>query len=201
MRDAPDLDIEAFASGYFPPSYSEADIPVCGDLLVPRISEVESEWYPGQWSAACEPSFWQLSEAPTHPDFALRFSLIPSFEPSVFIQVFSSGESHRLIVKEMSGAGGYEPGYIWRSRERVLTTVQVSELKRMIESERFFGPTAIDPDDGVLEDGCSFGFDGSQWIFERVDENGYAMVQHWSPNEGAAKELGEYLIDLTGWEF
>jgi len=43
--------------------------------------------------------------------------------------------------------------------------------------------------------------DGSEWIFERVDEAGYHMVKRWSPREGSAREIGLFLLDLTAWQF
>ena len=43
------------------------------------------------------------------------------------------------------------------------------------------------------------GFDGSEWLFEMVDQDGYRLVKRWSPDDGAAYDLGQVLIELSGW--
>lgn len=157
---------------------------------MPIIGEVEREWYPRQWRAASEPSFYELAQCEALPDLALRFGYIPSFDPSVFIRVQPDGEGLKLIAKKMTGAGGYDPGTLGRSKELRLTDKQASELRRMLSAEALFQEPPHT---------CELGFDGSQWIFEMVDKEGYKMVKRWSPNEGAAHNLGQFLIDLSGW--
>lgn len=182
-----------FASGYFPRTFGEPQID-CGYPAGPAalIGEVEQEWYPRQWQAAREPSFYGLSEQDIPPAFALRFSYIPSFTPSVFIRVHRESDGLRLVAKEMSGAGGYEPGKIARSKEVRLSSQQVLQLEKLLAEEALFEEPA---------DTCQLGFDGSEWIFEMVDSKGYRMVKRWSPNEGAAYNLGMHLAELSGWQF
>jgi hypothetical protein len=201
LASEPAVASEAFAGGYFPESYSEPTVSICGLPLQPRISEHESEWFGGQWRAACEPSIWAVSEATERPDFLLRFSALPSFSPSVFITVESEGENHTLTVKQMSGAGGYDAGSISRSKDVSLTTEEVAEIRRILADGDLFEQTGQGPVSESSEGSCFFGFDGTTWIFETADENGYSMAQYWSPDGGASRTLGDYLIELSGWEF
>lgn len=182
---------QVFASNYFPESYGKPQLD-CGLPKGPiaLIGEVEKEWFPRQWMAAREPSFHLLAEQPTPPEFALRFSYIPSFAPSVFIRVQKDGDEFWLIAKEMSGSGGYEPGKIARSKKIRLSLEEVKELQRIMAVDRLF-------DEAV--DTCQMGFDGDEWIFERVDHQGYRMVKRWSPSEGAGYNLGQHLLKLAGW--
>ncbi len=117
---SPEQRSSPFASGYFPEEYSEPSLS-CGFPGGPRpiVGKVESEWYPSQWQAAGEPSFFELAQCTALPEFALRFSYIPSFDPSVFIRVQADGDGLKLIAKEMTFAGGYEPGKIGRSKKKL----------------------------------------------------------------------------------
>jgi hypothetical protein len=176
-----------FAHGYFPAEFGKPNR-TCG---YPLIGDIEREWYPRQWRAAYEPSFHALERCEALPEFALRFSYIPSFDPSVFIRVQSDNDGLSLIAKELTGAGGYDPGSLGRSKKIRLTDRQASELRSMLESGALFGEQP---------DTCELGFDGSQWIFETVDKDGYKLVKRWSPDEGAAYDLGRFLIELSGWD-
>lgn len=180
-----------FASSYVPPSYADPQVD-CGypNGPIALIGEVEKDWYPRQWKAAREPSFYLLSEHEKPPEFALRFSYIPSFTPSVFVRIHKEGDEYWLIAKEMDGAGGYDPGSIDRSKRVRLSSEQVAELQRLLDEESLFDEPP---------DTCQLGFDGSEWLFEMIDPNGYRMIKRWSPTEGAGYNLGRYLFDLSGW--
>lgn len=183
---------KSFAAGFFPAEYAEPHLS-CGYASgpAPIISEIESEWYPKQWLAASERSYYDLAQCETLPEFSLRFSYIPSFDPSVFIRIEPDGDGFKLIAKELTGAGGYEPGKLGRSKELQVTSQQMKELQKLLDTEALFQEYPI---------ACDFGFDGSQWIFEKVDGNGYKMVNRWSPQQGAAHTVGRYLMELSGWD-
>lgn len=180
-----------FAFGYFPPAFAEETLDCgFGGGPQPIIGEVEREWFPRQWQAACEPSLYAMARSAQPADFTLRFSYIPSFDPSVFITVQRKDEELVLIAKQLNGAGGYEPGTLARSKEIVLTDQQAVELETMLAEGGLFQETAK---------ACELGFDGSRWIFELVSTGEYRMVNRWSPSDGAAHDLGELLIRLSGW--
>ena len=192
QRSAASQASSGFARGYFPAEFAKPTLD-CGTPsgLLPLIGDIEQDWYPKQWQAAHEPSFYELTQCGTPPEFALRFSYIPSFDPSVFIRVQSDGDGLSLIAKQLTGAGGYDPGALGWSKKMQLTERQASELQQILASQALFEePPAT----------CEMGFDGSQWIFEMVDENGYRMAKRWSPSDGAAHNLGRFLIELSGWE-
>lgn len=158
--------VQNFASGYFPESYGDPLVDYCypGAEPWPLIGEVEQKWYPEQLMAAREPSFFLLSEQAAPPKFALRFSYIPSFSPSIFVRVQEDQGAYTLFAKRMDGAGGYEPGTIANSKKIRLSDQQVADLGRLLREDALFEEEA---------DGCSFGFDGSEWLFELVDRQGY----------------------------
>lgn len=184
---------QLFASGYFPPSFASPQVH-CGFHSDPveLISEVEEDWYPSQWKAAREPSFYLLSKQERPPEFALRFSYIPSFTSSVFIRIQKDGDEYWLIAKQMNGAGGYDPGSIDRSKRYRLSSRQVAELQRLLTEDALFSEPSDECQSG-------FGFDGTQWIYELIEPNGYRMIKRRSPSQGAGYNLGQYLIELSGW--
>lgn len=181
----------AFAHGYFPEDYGKPQVD-CGDPAgpIPVIGEVEHDWYPRQWKAAREPSFYRLSTDGVTPDFAFRFSYIPTFTPSIYVRIHKVDNGYSLIAKKMSGAGGYEPGEISQSKEVRLSPDQASELERRLADGKFFDQAPAT---------CDIGFDGSEWIFETVDKNGYKFLKRWSPESGTAHDLGLYLLGLSGF--
>jgi hypothetical protein len=181
-----------FADGYFPAEFGKPSQD-CGTSSGPWpiLSDIEQDWYPTQLRAAHEPSLYALTQCEAPPQFALRFSYIPSFDPSVFIRVQSDGDGLSLIAKQLTGAGGYDPGTLGWSKKTRLTDRQVSELRQLLASEALFEEPPIT---------CDLGFDGSEWIFELVDKDGYRMVKRWSPHQGAAHNLGRFLIELSGWD-
>jgi len=184
-------DTAAFAHGYFPADYGKPQVNC--DYLggpIPLIGEVERDWYPRQWKAAREPSFYRLSKEGVPPEFSFRFSYIPSFTPSVYVRIHKVENGYRLIAKKMSGAGGYEPGEISQSKEIRLSPDQASELERRLANGKFFDEAPAT---------CDSGFDGSKWIFESVDKNGYKFLKRWSPRSGAVRDLGVYLLGLSGF--
>lgn len=184
--------MELFGSGYFPKSYGEQSVDYCGGNAPPHplIGEYEQEWYPREWMAAREPSFFLLSENDASPDFALRFTYLPSFNPSVFIRVHKADDKYILIAKRMSRYGGDQSDSIANSKRIELSSEESSELERLLDEEGLFEEPA---------DYCGLGFDGSRWIFERVGPQGYRMVKRWSPTDGAGHNLGQYMFRLTDW--
>jgi hypothetical protein len=193
---APDQSLESqrgtgIADNYFPAQFAKPSED-CGYPVgpVPIVSKFERDWFAGEWRAASESSFYEAAQCKTVPEFALRFSYIPSFDRPMFIRVQSDRNGLSLIAKELSGDGGYDPGTLARSKKIRLTDKQASELKEMLISESLFEePPAT----------CEQGFDGSEWIFEMVDKDEYRMVKRWSPASGPAHDLGQLLIRLSGW--
>lgn len=184
--------VESFASGYFPESYGDPLVDYCGSDAGPwpLIGEVEEEWYPEQWMAGREPSLFLFSEQNAPPKFALRFSYIPSFSSSIFIRIQEDRGIYTLLAKRLDGAGGYEPGSIASSKKVRLSAQEVADLQQLLREDALFKEKA---------DGCSAGFDGSRWLFELVDPQGYRFVKRWSPTEGAGRRLGQHLVGLAGW--
>jgi len=80
-------------------------------------------------------------------------------------------DHYRLIGKQLSGAGGYEPGKLVRDTTIELSAEQVAQVKDLIDQSGYWSMGAD----------SSFGDDGSQWILEVVSNGRYRVVDRWTP--------------------
>lgn len=187
---------DAKGPAYFPPSFSTPSVPCDGpgkEVREPIVDDrIERGWYSGHLRAAEEPSLYLESQAPHAPGSAtLRFTWLRSFHAPIIVRIETRGpDRQQLIAKQLSGAGGYAPGTINRRVDRPLTASEGRRLEELLVRTRLLAlPPKV----------CDGGLDGAQWIIEAADRNGYHFVNRWTPREGAVREVGEYLLGLTGW--
>lgn len=184
---------------YFPAGFPKQLQPDSCGADRPRLSEVETEWFSKQWSAACEPPLQNADSSNNESKFSFRFSILPSFDSSLFMRLETHGQGQTLIVKKMTGSGGYNPGIIGLSKQIELTDNEVSAIRdslakiivardAQIAETRLEGP----------KDSCFFTFDGTTWIFETVQDGQYDLVQANSPREGPLFDLGIMLLTKAG---
>lgn len=190
---------DEFAAGYFPANFADP-VPVCGGNEYPRIGEVEEEWYPAQLAAACEPSLHKVSQSVIgQGDFMLRLSLMPSFAPSTFVTVEKASGDYTLTIRQMSGAGGYDPGEILRSKRVKLTRDEGEEIERL--AARAFITDLRERQEAAAdgEQMCFGMFDGTTWLIEQADSSGYRLIEQVSPSRGTSFDLGMRMVELSGW--
>jgi hypothetical protein len=185
------------ATEYFPPSFAKPSLP-CGpgsrkDL--PILSDFENKWYSGQLSAAQEPSLYEAANGSARPKGrTVRFTWLRTFHPPVVVRVEGLGTATpRLIAKQLSGAGGYEPGTISKRVERRLSSPEADTLAADVVRTGVFKLPAVECQMG--------GMDGAEWLIEGVDEGGYHFVNRWTPRQGKVRDLGLAMLALTGWQF
>jgi len=110
----------------------------------------------------------------------------------VFVRFTITGDRATLIAKELSGAGGYEPGTISRQVERDLSEREMQALSRILKQTAVLDLPPVD---------CMLGADGSQWIVEAADNEGYKYINRWSHNFGPIHDFGIFALKLTGWRY
>lgn len=181
---------------YFPGSFG-TPTQVCNFKGYPEcfatISTVESDWYPRHWDAADEPSLYERSRFPAAAEAsALRFTWLPTFHHPVIVRIERTGHEARLVAKQLSGEGGYEPGVIEREVTRPLSATEVEKLDVILSTTKVLEQRPTE---------CDSGLDGSQWIVEGVNRDSYLFVNRWSPQEGPVREFGDFALLLTGWTF
>tara|TARA_B100000678_G_scaffold28426_1_gene21078 strand:+ start:2079 stop:2447 length:369 start_codon:yes stop_codon:yes gene_type:complete len=112
----------------------------------------------------------------------------------------SHDNGHILIVKQMTGSGGYDPGIISRSMAIELTEDEVAAIQESLVGILEARDTSIatSRQEGP-KDTCFFTLDGTMWILETVQDGQYDLVQDNSPMEGPLFDLGHKLLTKTGW--
>jgi len=159
----------------------------------PILDEFRQEWFSSHLIAAGEQPLPASAASEESAPLTLRFLWLPTFDNPVVIRVQkqASGEA-RIVAKRLSGAGGYEPGAISDQLDRPLTSREWRRVERELATSRLLAQPAAD---------CTLGFDGSEWIVEAVDKDGYRFIHRWSPQDGPVRAFGDLLLDLTGWQF
>jgi len=175
---------------YFPPSFLSANLACDGKDNI--INEIEADWYPRHWRAAEEPSFY-LASRTSNKTRSLRFTWLRTFEDPVIVRIdeLAPGKM-RLTAKQLSGAGGYDPGEVARTIVRDLTVDEQARFAAALTHAKVFElPPVV----------CEGGSDGARWIVEATGAPGYQYVNRWSPQDGPVHDLGLALLGLTGWRF
>ncbi len=100
-----------------------------------------------------------------------RFLWLRTFHNPIAVRIQRLDDHYRLIGKQLSGAGGYEPGKLVRDTTIELSAEQVAQVKDLIDQSGYWSMGAD----------SSFGDDGSQWILEVVSNGRYRVVDRWTP--------------------
>lgn len=147
-------------------------------------------WYSSHLKAMYEMSFYYSRyHSQDRWGESYRFLWLRSFHNPVAVRIWESGSERFINVKELDGAGGYEPGKLIRNHLRGLTADEWSEFKRRLDRSCYWQLPNTEE---------NFGLDGSQWILEGVKGGRYHVVDRWTPTEGGYHELCLYALQLAG---
>jgi hypothetical protein len=157
------------------------------------LQEREAWWYGPHLHAAGERALCVHAQDAAE---VYRFTWLRSFHPTIFIRVEQRGATRALHAKQLSGAGGLEPGSVAIDRSRPLSTDEWRRLEQLLRRAGFWDPAAAEGEPEVA------GLDGAQWVVEGVREGYYHVVDLWSPDpstkEGRYRSVGLYLLELAG---
>ncbi len=146
-------------------------------------------WYSKHLVAMNEPP---LMSSLSKDSERYRFLWLRSFHRPVAVRLWRSGDETFLTVKQLDGAGGYEPGKLITNETRAITEEEREVFSQFLEQSCYWKlPT---------EDSGLAGADGAQWILEGVKEGRYHIVDRWSPKSGNYREACLYLLKLAGIE-
>lgn len=145
------------------------------------------KWYSKHLAAMNEPSLLNKSNAIER----YRFLWLRSFHHPVAVRLERLNDQKLLILKQLSGRGGYEPGNLVVNRTRVLTEREWSEFKRLLEQCCYWQMPAQRFDEASGED-------GAQWIFEGARDGRYHIVDRWSPRDTDYRKFCLYFLKISG---
>lgn len=148
--------------------------------------QFRAAWYSKHLEAMKEASFYFPDNS---EEESYRFLWLRSFHHPVAVRIWNSGGEQFIAVKEMNGAGGYEPGNLTLNQARKLAGAEWGEFTRLLEQTCYWElPT----------EGESLGADGARWILEGVKGGRYHIVDRWSPENGIYREACLYALRLSG---
>ena len=125
-------------------------------------------WYGKHLAAMKEP---RLCAAPGVEVY--RFLWLRSFHNPIVVRIQRDGDHYTLHGKQLSGAGGYEPGELLRDTTIRVTNQQITSIRALVDNTRFWS----------MGEERSLGHDGAQWVLEVVSTGRYHVVDRWSPGD------------------
>jgi hypothetical protein len=146
-----------------------------------------NEWYSKQLRAMNESSLLDISDDGTE---VYRFLWLRTFHHPVSVRLERDRYFAQLVSIELNGAGGYEPGTVWRTDNISVSDEQWVEFILLLNKATFWNQETHRRDDA--------GLDGSQWVLEGVKDGRYHVVDRWSPVSGDYREACLYLLKLSG---
>ena len=115
------------------------------------------------------------------------------------------GDRVTLVSKQLSGLGGYDPGFVETELAVDLSREEGDRFEAIFRQLDFWKLVSHE----VLIDRrlrlCRLGLtvcwlegDGEMWIFEAADEKRHHAVDRWSDVSGPFREAGLFLIERSG---
>lgn len=154
-----------------------------------RVDSRKAQWYSKQLEALREPSLFALAKDREAESY--RFLWLRTFHHPVAVRLDRRQDgSWVLVTKVASGAGGYSPGRLVTNTSQGVLTADAQRFLSAVQEVGFWSaPNPIDDQTGT---------DGSQWIVEAVKAGHYHAVDRWTPKDGPARALGQFLaFDLA----
>jgi hypothetical protein len=156
------------------------------------LSDFQQQWFSSHLAAAGEQPLLTLAAETPADAFLMRFIWLPTFHNPVVVRLESTTRgAPRIVAVRLSGAGGYEPGQVFKRIERRLSDEEWQRISSLMARTELLEQEPAE---------CQLGLDGSEWIVEAVDQDGYHFIKRWSPEEGPVREFGSLLLELTGWQ-
>lgn len=146
-----------------------------------------SNWYTRYLHKMNEPS---LLVAAHDQSASYRFLWLRSFHPTVAVRVWSTGESRVLSVKELAREGQSQSSDLLLDRIRPLNDEEWGAIVKLVEESCFWSSPPTENEPAAM--------DGAWWVLEGTQQNYYHVATRQSPDSGAYRELGLYLLQLAG---
>jgi hypothetical protein len=163
-------------------------------LLPLGADEAESYFPPDEKVSSRASEILKLVDEPKLSSFeaskdleCLRFTYIPTFGNPYIIRLTKRENVIHLKSAILNGLGGYELGRTSEVREENRTKSYLAE-EILIRAEKCFRA------EERLEEGS--GLDGSRWILEFLDEDGYRVADLWTPTYNDENKDFVFLCNL-----
>lgn len=150
-------------------------------------------WYSNHLAAMGEPALLQTYDQASE---VYRFLWLRTFHRPVALRLQHVEDVRTLAVKELNGAGGYEPGILVVDKSIEIGDHEWNTFVQLLDESNYWNAATRD---------FSTGLDGAQWILESIKDGKYHIVDRWSPHEKYSsnedlkiREACLYLLELSG---
>ena len=142
----------------------------CGHHLPSaNIDPFLNDWYSAQLRAAREPI---LSPTKSEERQIVRFTWIPSFDPTVTVRLIRDGSNVTLVAKRLTGKGGYSPGHVGSSKTIQLSQDQWVRVQTLLDESEFWSSPCEEPRTTPTGEEL-MQVDGDEWLLEAADFSRY----------------------------
>ncbi len=118
-----------------------------------------------------------------------RFYWSRTFHHPVLITVIVNNDEQGVLnLRVTGGAGGYEPGKLIENKDTYIKAEEIHNLREIVNSNQFWKQR-------ITRD---FGLDGASWTIEVKYKNKYYFGGQWSPKSGSIRNIGMYMINMSG---
>jgi hypothetical protein len=133
----------------------------------------KASYYTRYLAAMREPSLQRDLEG--LEDFHFRFTYLRSFQDPLMVRGIKVGNTLKMRAVILKMGANSEPIGIAHDGTVSFAVDEAKNVLEELQKREFWKP---------LNDAEKFceGLDGSQWVFEFRDKNGYRMIDVWSPN-------------------
>jgi hypothetical protein len=152
-----------------------------------KMDKISRDWYSKYLQAMLEPS---LSCGTGTGEYAYRFLWLRIAHHPIAVRIESMGNSVTLSAVELDGTGAHDPDQILRRIQRTLSPADENKFRKKLSQLDFWE---------VRKDQGRFGFEGAQWVLEGVENGRYRVMEKWSPNPGAYRDVCFLLIQFAGF--
>lgn len=146
--------------------------------------EGRASYYTKYLSAMKEPSV--LAPLDKGAERVFRFTYLRSFHDPLVVRITESGDTVTARAVRLEMNQQYEPVKIISDKTWKLEDERRKAVKALPDQKGFWTP--LSPVEEAIALG---GLDGSRWIFEVHDKDGYRMIDVWTPGALAGLEKDE----------
>ncbi len=182
---------------YFPVELQSA-YSLCENRWGPAESQLvqddfEASWFSDELANLEEPSLFARPKGATR---SVRFTWLRSFHDPIAVRIDTTAEGRLRMTARRNPMGNDLDPYAKNTRLRRLTRNLTAE--ESAELEALLDRTAVL---AAPSNGCRCCVDGARWIVESSDpRHGYRYHNSQSPKSGPERQVGEFLLSLTGWD-
>jgi len=163
--------------------------PVTEDGGKATISTFEEVRYSSLLHLMEEPSLFSKRGDKTKDVY--RFTLLPTWGDPRCAVVTKNEDQANIRFSRLDGDGGYDPGKLVEKAQRDLKPDELKKFLALFDALDFAKQPTEDPVSG---------FDGSQWILERLRDGEYHIVVRWSADAYEPKKRGTAsFVELCQW--